>query len=124
MARKLIRNARALRVNQTDAETRIWSRLRNRGLNNAKFRRQIAIDPYIVDFVCSDHMLIVELDGGQHAEQAQADKERTRFLESKGYRVLRFWNNDVLENTEGVLEVILAELSKRPSPNPLPTGEG
>jgi very-short-patch-repair endonuclease len=112
MTRRLVRFARSLRVNQTDAEARIWSRLRNRGLGGARFRRQIAVDPYIVDFICTDRKLIIELDGGQHAEQVEADAERTRFLEARGYRVLRFWNNDVLTNTEGVLEVILAELEK------------
>jgi very-short-patch-repair endonuclease len=116
LARRLIRYARELRLNQTDAEARLWSYLRNRQLNEAKFRRQIAIDPYIVDFICTDHMLIIELDGGQHAEHVERDEKRTRFLESRGYRVLRFWNNDVLSNTEGVIEVILAELQKHPSP--------
>ncbi|MCE9648798.1 MAG: endonuclease domain-containing protein [Parvibaculum sp.] len=120
MARKLIRHARSLRVDQTDAEARIWSRLRNRSLGNARFRRQIAIDPYIVDFICTEHMLIVELDGGQHADQIEYDESRTKFLESRGYRVLRFWNNDALANTDGVIEAILAELVKRPSPRPSP----
>ena len=120
MTRKLIRYARDLRMNQSDAEARIWRHLRNRQLYGAKFRRQIAIDPYIVDFICTDHMLIVELDGGQHAEQVERDEKRTRFLEDRGFRVLRFWNNDVLANTEGVLEVIMMELQK----SPLPLGEG
>lgn len=112
MTRRLVRYARNLRVNQTDAEMRIWSHLRNRGLGGARFRRQITIDPYIVDFICTDRKLIIEIDGGQHAEQVEADAERTEFLKLRGYRVLRFWNNEVLENTEGVLEVILAELKK------------
>lgn len=116
MARKLIKFARELRVNQTDAEARIWKHLRNRQMHGAKFRRQIAIDPYIVDFICTDHILIVELDGGQHAEQVEADAKRTTYLKSRGYRVLRFWNNDVLANTDGVLEVILMELQKGPLP--------
>jgi len=125
MPRKLIRNARDLRVNQTDAESRLWNRLRNRELGGFKFRRQVAIDPFIADFLCADAMLIVELDGGQHGEQAAADARRTKVLESYGYRVLRFWNNDVLANTNGVLEMILLELEKgRPSPYPLPEGEG
>jgi very-short-patch-repair endonuclease len=112
VARKLVNFARSLRVNQTDAEVHIWSHLRRRGLANARFRRQITIDPYIVDFVCTDCMLIIELDGGQHAEQVEYDERRTKFLESLGYRVMRFWNNDVLENTDGVLQVILAEIEK------------
>ena len=117
LSRKLIKYARELRLNQTDAEASIWSHLRNRQLHNAKFRRQIAIDPYIVDFICTDHMLIIELDGGQHTEQNSYDETRTSFLESRGYRVLRFWNNDVLANTEGVLDMIMAELKKSPSPS-------
>jgi len=125
MPRKLIKRARTLRINQTEAEARLWSRLRNRSLDGFKFRRQIAVDPFIVDFLCSEAMLIVELDGGQHAEQADADARRTTYLEERGYRVLRFWNNDVLSNTDGVLEIVLKELhSRRPSPNPLPEGEG
>ncbi|MFZ3034142.1 MAG: endonuclease domain-containing protein [Parvibaculum sp.] len=125
MPRRLIKRARTLRTNQTDAEARLWSRLRNRSLGGFKFRRQIAVDPFIADFLCSESMLIVELDGGQHDEQAAADARRTAYLEGLGYCVLRFWNNDVLANTEGVLEVILGELQNtRPSPNPLPEGEG
>ncbi len=119
MTRKLIRYTRDLRMNQSDAEKRIWRHLRNRQMHGAKFRRQIAIDPYIVDFICTDCMLIVELDGGQHADQIDYDEKRTKFLESRGYRVLRFWNNDVLANTEGVLEVIMSALQRNPK-NPLP----
>ena len=125
MPRKLIKRARTLRINHTEAEARLWSRLRNRSLDGFKFRRQIAVDPFIVDFLCSEAMLIVELDGGQHAEQTDADARRTTYLEERGYRVLRFWNNDVLSNTDGVREIVLKELhSRRPSPNPLPEGEG
>ena len=125
MPRRLIKRARTLRTNQTDAEARLWSRLRNRSLGGFKFRRQISVDSFIADFLCSESMLIVELDGGQHDEQAAADARRTAYLEGLGYCVLRFWNNDVLANTEGVLEVILGELQNtRPSPNPLPEGEG
>ncbi len=114
--RQNIPRARSLRVNQTDAEYRLWLYLRNRALNNLKFRRQFPVGPFIVDFVCAEHMLIVELDGGQHDAQAAADARRTAFLEERGYRVLRFWNNDVLANTEGVLEVILNAVGAAPHP--------
>tara|TARA_R110002110_G_scaffold406951_1_gene627452 strand:- start:567 stop:884 length:318 start_codon:yes stop_codon:yes gene_type:complete len=101
---------------QTEAEARLWSRLRNRTLGGFKFRRQTPVGPYIADFLCADRMLIVEADGGQHAGNA-ADMRRTRFLEGRGYRVIRFWNSDVLSNTDGVLEMILIELEKAP-PHP------
>jgi len=114
--RQNIPRARLLRVSQTDAEARLWSRLRNRVLGGARFRRQMPVGPYIADFLCAGHMLIVELDGGQHADNP-ADERRTRFLEAKGYRVIRFWNPDVLTNTDGVLEMILIELDKTPHPS-------
>jgi very-short-patch-repair endonuclease len=89
-----------------------------------KFRRQHEIDRYVADFACPDAGLIVELDGSQHGEQVIYDETRTRKLETMGYRVLRFWDNDVLTNIEGVLEVILAALaSPAPHPSPLPEGE-
>ena len=99
--------ARNLRRNQTDAERLVWSKLRGRQLNGAKFRRQFPLPPYIADFCCEDALLIVEIDGGQHAEAVEADKERTAFFEQEGYRVVRFWNNDVLENIDGVAEDIM-----------------
>ena len=105
------RNARALRANQTEAESRLWQRLRDRQLAGAKFRRQAPVGPYIADFICLAAKLIVEIDGGQHADNAEADAARTAWLEDQGFRVLRFWNNDVLDNTDGVLEEILAALS-------------
>ncbi|MDE2156264.1 MAG: endonuclease domain-containing protein [Xanthomonadaceae bacterium] len=108
----------------TDAERKLWYHLRNRQLHGHKFRRQHEIDQYIVDFVCTDAMLVLELDGGQHAAQQGYDERRTRHLQAREYRVLRFWNNDVLANIEGVLEVILDTLVKpAPHPNPLPAGE-
>jgi len=120
----LIKNARELRKNQTDAESLLWQLLRNRQIENIKFRRQHPIDPYILDFYCHDKKLAIELDGGQHnaAEEKEKDQIRTDFLESQGVRVLRFWNNDVLQNTESVLEEIYNALF--PHPNPLPQGEG
>jgi very-short-patch-repair endonuclease len=107
--RKIIRIARKLRVNQTDAETVLWNRIRNRQIAGHKFVRQESIDNYICDFVCRERLLIVEVDGGQHNESA-ADVIRDRRLNEAGYRVLRFWNNDVLGNLEGVLVTIQSEL--------------
>jgi very-short-patch-repair endonuclease len=99
-------HARELRKNLTDAEARLWVRLRRRQLDGFRFRRQQPIGPYIVDFFCPAAKLIIEVDGGQHATDQQRDDQRTRWLEARGYRVIRFWNNDVLENTEGVLQTI------------------
>ena len=100
-------HAKALRNNMTDAEQMLWQRLRDRRLGGHKFRRQVTIDPFIVDFLCIQHRLIVEVDGGQHAEQIEHDVARTAWLETQGYRVLRFWNNEVLGNRDGVTQVIL-----------------
>ena len=111
--------AQQLRKSSTDAESRLWLHLKNRNLAGFKFRRQHPIPPYIVDFVCLDEQLIVELDGGQHAEQTVRDIERTAFLETKGFRVIRFWNDVVLTQTETVLEEILRQL-RAPHPGPLP----
>ena len=102
-----------LRTNSTDAEKRLWQALRNRQLQGYKFRRQHSIPPYVVDFVCLERRLIVELDGGQHAEAEVYDARRTVFFEELGYKVLRFWNNELLENTQGVLESILEQLSSQ-----------
>jgi very-short-patch-repair endonuclease len=104
--------AKQLRRNQTDAERVLWLRLRNRRLKDLKFKRQVPIDRYVVDFCCSDARLIIELDGGLHATRTVEDMNRTRILEAMGYLVLRFWNNDVLQNLEGVLEEILATLKQ------------
>ncbi|MBC7102378.1 MAG: endonuclease domain-containing protein [Parvibaculum sp.] len=116
MKRRNIPRARQLRVEATDAEARLWQHLRNRMLGGFKFRRQFPVGPYIADFVCIERKLIVELDGGQHADNP-AGERRTRFLERRGYRVVRFWNPDVLSNTGGVLEMILLELGKSPHPS-------
>ena len=124
--------ARRLRRDQTDAERLLWFRLRDRRLSGWKFKRQVPIDRYVADFCWGDGRLIVELDGGQHSEHAEADAKRTAVLESCGYLVLRFWNNDVMKNLEGVLEEIVATLPQTPSdsltpsaphPDPLPSGE-
>lgn len=116
--------ARKLRQNQTETEKRLWRHLRNRGLAGHTFRRQFPIGPYIADFVCLERRLVIEADGGQHMEQAAQDERRTEFIESKGFKVLRFWNNDVLQDIEVVLNVILSELTAPSSPALLPGGEG
>ena len=99
--------ARKLRRTPTDAEMRLWSRLRRKQLEGFRFRRQHPLGPFVVDFFCAAAKLIVEVDGGQHANDGDA---RTRWLEARGYRVIRFWNNAVLANTEGVLSTILGTL--------------
>lgn len=98
-------HARRLRREQTPQETILWSRLRDRRLDGMKFRRQYPVGKYVTDFVCLEKKLIVELDGWQHGigEGLKHDEERTRFLEAEGYEVLRFWNNDVNGNLDGVL---------------------
>lgn len=127
-----ITHARALRHDASDAEQRLWHFLRNRRLEGLKFRRQHEIGPYIVDLVCDQAGLIVEADGGQHMEQAEYDAQRTAWLEARGYRVLRFWNDAVLRDTEAVLEEIrrvalarvgVATVTAAPHPGPLPGGE-
>ena len=102
----LTNKARLLRKNQTDVEQLMWKHLRNRQMFNYKFRRQFPIEPYIADFVCLELKLIIELDGGQHADRINYDDQRSLFLEQRGFKVVRFWNNDVIENTGGVLETI------------------
>jgi len=103
---KLKRFQKELRASQTDAENLLWYRLRNRNLFKYKFRRQHTLQAYIVDFVCLEKSLIIELDGGQHAEQQTYDEKRTQQLKKEGFQVLRFWNNEVLNNIEGVLFVV------------------
>ncbi len=124
--------ARQLRARQTSAEAKLWHSLRNRKLARWKFRRQHPINGYVVDFVTLDGKLIVEVDGATHGSAAETrrDRERTRILESSGFRVLRVWNTDVYENLDGVLQMIFDELataagtpSPAPSARPLPGGE-
>ena len=104
-----IGRARQLRRDTTDAEARLWGRLRSRQLDRAKFVRQHPIDRYVVDFCCRGARLVVELDGGQHADNA-ADEVRTRVIEANGYTIIRFWNHDVLGNIDGVLTEIQSAL--------------
>jgi len=114
--------SRELRSNQTDAEKKLWWRLRNRQITGCKFVRQEPVGPYICDFVCRELQLVVEVDGGQH-EESKADKVRDAWLKAHNYRVMRFWNNDVLKNIDGVLEVISTALD-RESPSPdLPSAD-
>ncbi len=117
--------ARALRQNRTDAEKRLWEKLRRKRIDGYRFRQQAPIGKYIVDFVCFEAKLVIELDGGQHAIRADQDADRTDWLASQGFRVLRFWNNEVFENIEGVEEVVRAALhsgvAARPLPNPPPS---
>ena len=106
MKKRLTPIVRRLRRNKTEAEGRLWSRLRSRQLEKAKFRFQTQVGDYIPDFLCVEAMLIIELDGGQHSVAIDKDAARTLALEAVGYTVIRFWNNDVLANTDGVLEAI------------------
>ena len=102
--------ARTLRRDQTDAERKLWRLIANRQLGGFKFRRQYPVDRYFVDFACREASLIVEIDGGQHAVNADYDAERTEVLGRAGWKVIRFWNNQVLDEPTGVLDVILGEL--------------
>jgi very-short-patch-repair endonuclease len=107
--------AKQLRSQQTDAETRLWYFLRAHRFGGFKFKRQAPIGPYIVDFICFEHRLIVEVDGGQHAENG-SDQRRDSWLGSEGYKVMRFWNNDVLKRTDVVLGEIANALMSTPLP--------
>jgi very-short-patch-repair endonuclease len=107
------RRAQALRNNATDAERALWRHLSRRQLEGFKFSRQIPVGPFVCDFLCRERALVVEVDGGQHAD-SERDAKRTAYLESEGYRVIRFWNNEVLENVDGVLRLILNQLQRLP----------
>ena len=109
--------ARRLRRNSTDAETKLWNRLRSRAIDGCKFVRQEPIGPYVVDFVCRERRLVIEVDGGQHATDKR-DAVRDRWLRDRRYRVLRFWNNEVIGNIDGVLELISQALQAEMPPHP------
>jgi very-short-patch-repair endonuclease len=123
--------ARELRRNETAAEKRIWSRLRAHRFQGFKFRRQHPIGRYVVDFVCLGAQLVIEVDGDSHGDDRAdtLDAARTAWLETQGFRVVRFWNHDVLEGTDDVMEAIFYALEgsavhlRAPLPNPLPCGE-
>jgi very-short-patch-repair endonuclease len=120
-----LERARELRQRSTDSERRLWHWLRNRQIDGVKFRRQVPIGVYVVDFVAADRRLVVEIDGGQHVLQEEYDQRRTAWLEAQGYQVIRFWSNEVLTNTEGVIEALSAALKLRPPhPDPLPPSGG
>jgi very-short-patch-repair endonuclease len=108
-----IERARQLRKNLTDAECKLWKYLRRKQIDGHRFRRQVPIGPYYVDFLCLERRLIIEVDGGQHADRRVEDARRTAWLESQDFRVLRYWNNEVLQNFEGVVEAILLALRPR-----------
>ena len=113
----MLRYTRTLRRDQTDAERRLWSRLRRRQLSGFEFRRQHQIGLYICDFASIDGKVVVELDGSQHVESAAYDAHRDHFLRSAGYRVLRFWNGDVLDRIDDVVETIFAALPSADDPS-------
>lgn len=123
----LKRFKKSLRASQTDAESVLWYHLRNRNFQDYKFRRQHILRGYIVDFVCLEKKLIIELDGGQHAERNEYDSARTLKLKTDGFQVLRFWNDEVFNNIDGVLEIICTVLDTPHPPQktrrPLPQGE-
>ena len=128
MKRPNITLARRLRREATWAERIIWKHLRNRGIGGARFRRQHGVPPYVLDFYCAEALLAIELDGDVHGipEQEQHDRRRDKFLAALGIEVLRFWNEDVRTNLDGVIETILRDLERRtttPHLNPLPGGE-
>ena len=111
---RLVPRARSLRVEGTEVERQLWYRLRNRQLLNRKFRRQHPFEGYILDFVCEELKLAIELDGGQHAQETtkMRDDYRTRQLEHAGWTMVRFWNHEVIENIEGVMETIGGQISR------------
>jgi len=123
-SKNLLARARTLRRQSSDAESVLWRHLRARRLLGYKFRRQVVMEPYIVDFVCLEVRLIIEADGGQHSNQVTYDTRRTAVLEGMGYRVMRFWNHEVLGELQSVLEQIRTALIEAPSPQPSPGGRG
>ncbi|MCK4778447.1 MAG: endonuclease domain-containing protein [Actinomycetia bacterium] len=123
MKRNLIKRARDLRKNSTDAESLLWKHISRKQLEGIKFRRQHPIENYIVDFICFEKKIVIEVDGGQHNIDNKKDIIRDNFFNGKGYKVLRFWNNEVLKNIEGVIGVIREECVKTPSPK-IPSRQG
>jgi very-short-patch-repair endonuclease len=113
-------HARNMRQVSTDAERKFWWQVRDRRFGGYKFKRQFPIGRYIVDFVCLEAKLVVELDGGQHADQTAYDSVRDTYSKARGFRVLRFWNTELLTNADGVLEILSCRLKHPPHPDPLP----
>ena len=118
------RIAKQLRNNPTDAERLLWARLSRRQLDGYRFNRQMPVAGFVCDFMCREAQLIVELDGGQHDARADRDAFRTKLIEGEGYRLIRFWNNEVMSNIYGVLETIAAALRQGPPPAPPASGRG
>ncbi|MFA6124184.1 MAG: endonuclease domain-containing protein [Sphingomonas sp.] len=116
--------ARALRGNATATEVRLWRAISARKVEGVRFNRQVPIGPFICDFVARSRKLIIEVDGETHGNRREQDEERTRYLQSEGYQVIRFWNNDVLGNLEGVMHQIEQALAALPSPSPSRKREG
>jgi very-short-patch-repair endonuclease len=113
--------ARGLRADATDAERKLWRHIRDRQLEGVKFRRQHPIGSFVADFCCLELGLIIELDGSQHANRTEEDDRRTEYLRQQGFEVFRFWNPDVLNDVESIVETIRVEiLAKPPHPGPLP----
>ena len=127
---RLLKYARSLRTNQTEAERLLWAKLRAGRFNGLKFRRQVSFSAnYIADFVHPKSKLIIELDGSQHVDQRKYDEARSRFFEAQGYRVIRFWNSDVFNEMDGVMAAIFSAVSLSPLPGAArlslpPEGEG
>jgi very-short-patch-repair endonuclease len=114
-----VEKARVLRRTQTEAERRMWNLLRNRGVEGLKFVRQHPIDPFVVDFLCRELMLVVEVDGSQHVDDAQYDGRRTAFLNERGYSVLRFWNGEAIRHADGICRMLTAlKAGLLPGPSP------
>jgi very-short-patch-repair endonuclease len=120
---RLVNTAKTLRKSQTDAEKLLWKYLRAKQMEGLKFRRQQPIGNYVIDFICLEKSLVIEVDGGQHADNKK-DKERDAWLKSEDFKVLRFWNNDVLTNMKGVLEVIRENCLNHPLLTPPLKGGG
>jgi adenine-specific DNA-methyltransferase len=122
-SRSELQRGRELRAEMTDAEIHLWMRLRRNQMGGHYFRRQVPIGPYIVDFVSVKARLIVEVDGSQHFDAVKRDEQRTARLQARGYRLLRFWNNDVLQRTDSVLQTIRTSLLEAPTlPSPASGG--
>jgi very-short-patch-repair endonuclease len=112
--------ARSLRSGMTDVERLLWQAIRGKRVHAHRFRRQHPIGPYIADFACIEQRIVVELDGGQHQDQRVQDDQRTAYLQAQGWHVLRFWNNEVLNNLDGVLSTIAEHLTDAPPSSPSP----
>jgi very-short-patch-repair endonuclease len=118
------RRAQALRSNATPAERLLWTYLSRRQLEGHKFSRQMPVGPFICDFMCREAKLVLELDGGQQEASASLDRMRSDYIEAEGYRVIRFWNNELMENVHGVLAAIVSALDAVPPPAPAASGRG